>query len=69
MTKRKAGSGCTWETAPGTDFHDKFEERVGSLVRGSSQRNCEKRLPKCLPFYEFYCNPIFIPAGMAQERE
>lgn len=25
VTKQKPGSGSTWETAPGSDFHDKFE--------------------------------------------
>lgn len=41
----------------------------GAFGQTTLSEKLEAESPKCLPFYDFYCDPIFSLAGMPRKLE
>lgn len=69
VTKQKAGSGSTWETAPGSDFHDNFEGRWEVSSEGPLEKTGRRDSQNVYHFMTFTVILFLVQWEWRRKRE
>lgn len=68
-SEKEVSSRSTWSTTPGNNCCDSFEGEWKVWSESPLRETGEQSTPWCLPFYDFYYNLNFIPAGKDRKLE